>query len=518
MKGYAVERSRSASRLSGTLLLIHDMLEQRAAWGIAVITAFYLVSIFKIAATKPLWTDEIITRFLVALRPADLIRALKAGTDGQPPLFYFLAGLAGRTGSALGLRLPSIVGMWVAGLCLYVFIARRGSRVCGLFAMLLPFLLGSGAYAYDARPYGLLVGATAGSILCWQAAADGTARYWTVPLLWATATLAVSVSYFGTFILIPLGVAEVIRWCINHKADLAMWSALALAAIPLAVEYPIIRSLRGSWQVFWAPVTPLGSLGEFYLILLEPAWMIGVGLFLTGLALLFRQNDTSTQKPLVAQSAPELALVISFAALPVLYVVAGLRTGAFVPRYAIVGVIGIALGAAYLAARDRTVATVCVLLAAAQFALLERWQFRFREMPKAIHLSREISSESWPIVMSGPNEFLETTFYAPAELATRLTYIAEPALALRYVKTDSVDLTHERLARVAQLNIRRYAAFVASNPRFFVIQRKGEPFGWLLNKLRDDGALITLREFNGNEVLYDVKTRLLNSNIGASGR
>ena len=120
---------------------LHELLEVRAWWIVLGFSVLYWAATWHSASTKPLWTDEILTRYMVSMPLAELVRTLHYGIDTQPPLFYFLTRLSGGGGDPVGLRLPGMVGMWVAALCLYTFVARRTSRVCGLFAMLLLFLL-----------------------------------------------------------------------------------------------------------------------------------------------------------------------------------------------------------------------------------------------------------------------------------------------------------------------------------------------------------------------------------------
>src|SRR5262249_60251927 len=74
------------------------------------------------------------------------------------------------------LRLPEILGVGVMSLCVFVVVSRRSSAAYGLIAMLLPLVTHVFYYATEARPYGLVLGCAALSLLCWQSVASGHRR------------------------------------------------------------------------------------------------------------------------------------------------------------------------------------------------------------------------------------------------------------------------------------------------------------------------------------------------------
>lgn len=486
---------------------ISALVEQYAGWLVLGFSVLYWAATYHVASTLPLWNDEIVTRYMVALPQPALIHALKTGADGQPPLFFFLTGLAGSNGSPVGLRLPGMIGMWLAGLCLYVLVSRQTSRTSGVFAMVLPFLLGTRQYAYDARPYGLLLGAVALTFMCWQASADalpGTpSRRWLVPSLWLAATFTVSISYFGALALAPLGIGEFVRWRHKGRPDLPVWTALAFSTFPLALEFPLVRGLKAALPEFWSPPKLLGSTYEYYQTILESAAPIAVAFLVAALlTLYFNRNLPGGSLRLPA--AHQVAAIAAFAVLPVLYVLIGLYSGAFVPRYAIAGALGICAGLAYVISRHRTLAAVCTLLVFAQFVTLEARQFRKTIPLRTIDLPHTPETEALPVVVSAPNDFIETSYYASPSLAARLYYIAEPELALHYVNTGVVDLVARRLAQIRPLHVVTYATFTAAHPRYLVVHWREQEFGWLLEKLHDDGATLQLVNLMGDESVYEV--------------
>jgi hypothetical protein len=481
---------------------IARFLEARWLWCLAAFSAIYWAATWKTAVSKPLWGDEIVT-YYVASQPtwADVWRALLMRADQQTPLFYLVTRIAAAIGGPAGLRLPGMIGMWLTALCLFAFVARRAGRVAGMTAMLAPFLLGSAPYAYDARPYGLLMGSAAAMLLLWQLAADGYHRKAALPWLWAAAAFTASIHYLGGLALAPIAVGELVRWKQNRKPDWAVWLVLVFAVAPLALTLPVIRAAASAGARFWAPPRLLGSLNEFYTVMLAPAALLAAGLILIAL---FTGAFAPEALPLKPPCRRDVSVLGAFLSLPVLYVLAGFRLGVFVPRYAIVATLGVSAGLAFLTAGKRSVAVLTLLLTAGQFAVLEVRRLAKTETPRQLHLPEDEASRGLPVVMSGPNEFLETRYYAPPTLAARLHYISDPALALRYADTDSVDLAVRKYAIIAPLQVDSYTGFLAAHSRFLVVHRKEEVFGWILQKLHDDGATITLRNLADEESVYEV--------------
>src|SRR5262249_59405280 len=125
------------------------------------------------------WNDELFTLYIARLPTyADIWSFLASGVEQLPPTFHILARLCMKLFGVnpWALRLPEILGVGVMSLCLFVVVSRRSSAVYGLIAMLLPLVTHVFYYATEARPYGLVLGCAALSLLCWQSAADDRRR------------------------------------------------------------------------------------------------------------------------------------------------------------------------------------------------------------------------------------------------------------------------------------------------------------------------------------------------------
>ncbi len=217
-------------------------------------TILYLVSTYVLVARRLLWNDELYTYYVARLPSmTDVWGALMAGGEQLPPFFYVIT----RASTALlgfnnfGLRLPEIFGFWVMCLCLFVFVARRASNVYGLLAAIFPLLTNAYYYAYEARPYGLILGFGALALLCWQSA---TINYWrrlSIVCLTLSLAAALSTHYYGIFVIPALAFGETVRTVIRRRLDAPVWAAFCLAVAPLVLHLPLIRQARAYSGGFW---------------------------------------------------------------------------------------------------------------------------------------------------------------------------------------------------------------------------------------------------------------------------
>src|SRR5688572_19176132 len=140
---------------------------------LGLLSVAYLGGAALVALRRPLWNDELYT-LLIADSPAmaDVWAALATGADQVPPPFHVVvrAFFAAFGTSAFALRLPSVLGFWLMGICLYTFVARRTSAIYGAVAMAFPLITGAFDYAHEGRGYALALGFTALALVSWQAA------------------------------------------------------------------------------------------------------------------------------------------------------------------------------------------------------------------------------------------------------------------------------------------------------------------------------------------------------------
>jgi hypothetical protein len=149
-------------------------------WCVGVISVMYWICAgARGRARRPFWFDVLETWYLARIATiSDIWKAMCAGAD-QNVIFSHLSvrlshALFGY--SPLATRLPALFGFWVMFLCVYVFLRRRLPATYPLIGMAFPMLTFAWQYAFEARAYGIWMGAAALALVCWQAAAENRGR------------------------------------------------------------------------------------------------------------------------------------------------------------------------------------------------------------------------------------------------------------------------------------------------------------------------------------------------------
>jgi Dolichyl-phosphate-mannose-protein mannosyltransferase len=301
-----------------------------------------------------MWNDELFTFYISRLPSvSDIWSVLSTGAD-QSPLFFhmitrassFLFGV-----NHLSIRLPEALGFLVMSLCLFQFVSKRSAAVYGFVAMLFPLVTKAHSYAYEARPYGLLLGFCGLSLVCWQSASEG--RYRTLSLIGLAVSFAAAVSshYYAILLFFPLALGELARSLSRRRLDLPIWIAFGAPIIPLLLSLPLIEAGRTYADDFWAKPN-WGSISKFYDFLLRPALLAMVAMLIS--SVLYSMTPPIRLNGRNEESPPFHEIVAAFGcvAMPVVGVILGIFiTGAFAPRYALPSVMGFSILFAFAAYR-----------------------------------------------------------------------------------------------------------------------------------------------------------------------
>jgi hypothetical protein len=508
-----------------------DRLEPRVAraldsWRVrilGVLLLVYLAITGVLAHYRLFWNDELFTVYIARIPSVSGIWAfLATGVEQTPPTFHLLTRLVMHTLGEhhLTVRLPSILAMGMMGICLFVVVSRHTSTAYGLIAMLFPFFTQAFLYAYEARPYALVLAFSAGSLLCWQSATEGHRR--TLSLVGLAANLAAGLCshYYAVLAFLPLVAGEVARSFARRRVDRAVWLAFCAATIPLFAFLPLLMAGHKLAGTFWAPPRWQYMVG-FYQNVLSPA---AVPFLLTVFVLTFYALARATARrgrmPPVAPPPPrhEVLAAFGYLAIPaVATLLAKLITGAFTDRYALPAVLGLAMivswGAFHLLDGRATMGALLAIL-------LVGWFVVFVGIAPALQLRQDVSEQravyhflqtaapgNMPIVIAGPHAFFQMTYYAPPTLAPRLVYLVDPTAALHYLGTDTVDLGIREFGRRTTLQVEPYRAYLSTHPRFLLYADRG-PWTWLLPALGATSARLEVVALDGGASLFLVDTGL----------
>ena len=486
----------------------------RRWWLVAALLALYLAVTCAFAHYRPFWNDELFTVYIARL-PAvsDVWAFLATGVEQIPPTFHLLTRLVVRLFGEhpLAVRLPSIVAMGGMAACLYVVVSRRAGAAYGLVALLLPLVTQAHFYAYEARPYALVLAWSAVSLLCWQSAAAGDSRR--LALVWLGVSLAAALCshYYAVLSFLPLAAGELWRTVQRRRLDLPIWIALAAATLPLLLFLPLLQAGRRLAATFWARPR-WNQMVAFYGDVFGPA---AAPLLLIILVMaLYPLARTRTPPPVPAEpSLPrhELIAAMVYLALPlVATVLAKLVTGAFTNRYALPAILGVALlvpwGADHLLDRRATMGALLAALLGGWFALMVGI-FPVLELRRAsadhdgvYRFLATAAPGDLPVVVQSPHTFFQMTYYAPPAVASRLLYLADPQAARRYVDTDTVELGLLEFGRWTPIHVEAYQPYLAARRRFFLYDDRAA-YGWLSKALVADGARFAVVALDGGTTL-----------------
>ncbi len=408
---------------------------------LALLTIAYFAATCLLASRKLFWFDEIFTIYLSRLPDlSSLWDALKSGVDFNPPMLYLLTRFAHKLAGEgpIGTRLPEMIGFWIFCLCLYRFVSARSSPLGGIISFLLPMITIGYFYAYDARPYGIMLGFSGLALVCWQAAADRTSgRFlWLAGLTAALAGALLSHAY-GLLLLIPLAAGEMARGTSVRRVDWPVWTALAASCFAELALVPIARSSHPILATSIYLKATLHLLLPVYMQYLKPLSYVLFG----WLALMALSKESAHARVKSVRSLPthEVVTLLAFLILPAVQVLAAKVTaGPAIARYSIVWLAGPACLLGFFSASRPLVATGTLAIMLAQFGVrsselagsltlnepsgfvlstsMQDYRGRYQWMDAA-------GDKTSPILLLDVLDFLPTLFYAPPNLFSRLTYV-----------------------------------------------------------------------------------------------
>ncbi len=441
-------------------------------------------------AWRPLWYDELFT-YYVAAQPdaASVLAALDQGADIHPPVDYLL-----RHGSmrlfghdALGLRLPSLIAFATTLLVLFALLRRRTNVWSCWLALLLPVCTVATEFAFEARPYALLLASAAVAMLAWARAVE---RQSVGRLGFLAIALGVGplVHYHGVIAFAAVAVGEIVRTIHTRRVDVRVLAsggaglAIALLAVPYGMR---ATAFMGD---FWTPVhhSQISSIYmELFIRLAAPstlALVVLAGVLALDRRVAFGEDDRRPALPLTAIAA-------TFAASPLLVYLIALGAGAMTARYAIGAIAGVAVlagtTAGALLGKHRTalVAIVAVFAVVGSYHVLRlaKAGLRDRDAEPARPLAEFLATTDDPVVIDDALQFLEMTHHLPPDLRGRVTYLLDKDAALQFVGYDT-DLALTRLHRIVPMKLVESEAFLEAHGAFTLLHGRGALLPSLLDR------------------------------------
>ena len=473
----------------------------------SVFTIIFLAASIARDLRTTLWFDELFTLYMAKLAsPLEIINI----NDLSPPLYPIIAHwlLPMVHNDALAVRLPATLGYCAMIVCLWAFCRRRLPASFAFAASLLTFERGL-YFATEGRTYGVVLGCAAGALLCWQMAAEGRHRGWAIALLAFFSALMVALHYYAIFLLVPLFLAEVVRWRALRRVDFGIWAAMLPAPLVLGLHYVLLVAGQDYETHFWAQAS-LGQIAPFYARFLLPPLILG-GLAFSVAALLprssARQRESMQKATLPLHEWTAVAALVLLP--PVVIVVSMYTTHVFVERYILWTVIGFSLlGAAGLSAAVRGRAAVGVALIGIAIAATARLEIGPLLETPVLRTAEGVRQElemmardgSEPIVVANAHAFMELSYYLNPPLRERLVFPLSRDLDLQYRGFDTDALTLGPLGQRGLIPVKAYEEILRENKSFLLAATKAD---YLAQHLTAAGYRVTpIREAT---MLYQVQ-------------
>lgn len=479
-------------------------IESRPRLALAIFAMFYLAVTLVASRLKPFWYDELATYYISRLPDWNTIfTALAAGADLNPPTLYFFTRISHTLLGAneVSTRLPATLGFLVLLLSIYSFLVPRVGRPIAFAAMAFPTVTGAYNYAFEARPYGLMLGCLGLALLAWQRNKP--------LLLGAILWLAVTTHAYSFLAIGPFLLAELVTW---RRTGKPRWQYLVALAFPFTALAMYIPLLGNHNKVLLENDTfrpGLDSLPHFFHTILNPTLfpLLIVLAFAIWTARPTEQTESATQE--------DLALTAGFLLIPIAAIL--LATGVtriFFDRYGLPGVIGLTFLFAWLMARlnsRQAPALATILFAiwtvasvvpydALKSAMRSNWQ----PDPPLESIRPDL-----PAVISNGISFLPIAHYAPKTFSDRLHFLLDREAAVQFTGSDALDVAYPIMKKWYQFpgHIDLYKEFLARRQPFLLIGPSTNTLDWLTKKLLADGATVKILAIRKETTICEVTPR-----------
>ncbi len=474
---------------------------------LALIVLVAVFDLFVIGLHSPLGTDDLMARISAQSTSLSsmltLLRVQPVNVDA--PVFPILAFLSARLPLPIDIAicLPAVCGMCLAIIATFFLVRSWLGVSAGYLAAVMLTLTPYTDYGISPRPYALLLGFVAVSVLCWAKAAElgRHRRLWLIGFCLST-TLALLTHYFAIFSVLAIVLAEIARSLQRKKIDWPIWIALAVSAV---IFLPVYAAFAPAGQPYRAhpfyPVRLLGLLATYrdlfksrlILVVIATASLIAAA--------------SGRPKKFQKLSASNFVLVLTLCLIPVLVFAAGeIYTHTYVERYGICALLGVAILVAALTSFIAGGTARAILPGLAVIFVLHQIPYvrLAREpvySPKSLWPAKEPdvlrNNPELPVMVPDFDYAMRTKFYAPSWLSSRLIMVGSAQSMLRFTGTDAPTLAMLAIHRWTGWPMEEYEEFIREHKRFLMY---GEY--WALDALKSDGATIKSLQNVGPYRLY----------------
>ena len=490
---------------------------------VVLFSLLYFPLTVRIANVRAFWYDELGTVYFAAAPDASAIRHLLVSSGDLQPLPFYLVTQASQKlfgRGELGTRMPAVIGFWVMCVSLFALLRRYVPVHWAALGLLLPCLTYAYPYAYEARPYGMLLGLSALVVLLWLRIASGNRRWYHFAMFGLALAGATSIHHYAVVLVIVIGCGELARLWTRKAPDWPVWTVAALACLPVVFNFGLVRAGIANFAAYSWNRPRLTNLVGMYAGSLSNLEHFAIILTLV-LAWCLLSLDSPAAPPAALMRNHELAVATGLILAPVIaFVVAELYTKMIHVRYVIEWIVGLSWLLVLLLRRaahgSPAVALLMTLLLSGYFGLYATRTYQqfsgarasmLAVISKVPEMTSAAGNETLPLVVEDPFIFLQWHYYCPPGNRSRFIYAADPESAVRYVGFDSVDINLLRVRASFGLPVERARDFRAAHPRYLLFHTDDFATSYLLKQLTDEGEQIEVLRREGSGLLVLVTRR-----------
>jgi hypothetical protein len=464
------------------------------------------------AITRPFWYDELFTVYLT--RIADwgrLWEALRQGVDLQPPLLFAVTRAFSRFfgGNEFGMRAQGIASFGVLSMCIFSIARRRVGAWYAALAVCITLVSAAYQFSSEARPYAMLLAFAGLSLFFWIRYYEHGRRIGNLAGVTVAIALAVSSHYYGDFVVFPLLMGEAYEFYRSRKLDFRVMISIFLGLCPLPFFLPLIKGgIAAQGHKPWNPITET-TVRDVYEVLLSPM-VVPVTCAIVILALIYHRLEKGSVRPYSGPLTKELVAMAAYVIIPMpAIIVARFGSNMIHWRYLIPVVIGLVLISVtflfWIANGRRTAAVIASMCCLTWFVYMHGRDYRrLISRPRPPQFTLPVPDGDLPIFVNSALDYFPAVHYAEPRLRDRLAYVVDPQTAARLVATDSVD---KNIAAAASF----FPFHVVSLDRLrneykeFLLYDGGMQFGWLLEELVDEGAVVKIYARDNDRFIYSIR-------------
>ncbi len=444
--------------------------------------------------------DEIYTWHIAQAPTLHRMLGMAREIDLHPPLHYLLQRWSLKLDLPrwLGSRLPNMIAGLITVIALFRLAAKHYGNTIGMTAAAAFICSPAIRYAWENRPYMILMCALTLLIYAWDEATSTDRTWRSVVCVLLCSVAMVSDHLIGVACLAPFAVGEAFRLYRRRRADWLLWLSLFTPSLlGLGLFYQIHHLRTNSFPVQNMPSFLLAwnTYGE-----LLNDFFFAASICILALAFMPNARETpSTRKQTLR--GEEVAMLWTLALLPMMTLIAGaILHIQFWRRYGFCAMIGVAILVPWMIAnRTRVPKTLSVFIFFALIAsVIEKASTEYTVVGSevagmfqtgrvAMHL--QDLDPSLPIVDASPMTYMEMSDREPADILSRVFYLTDYNAAMRYSGYTLFD-NEDKIRGILELrtHVAKLRDFVVQHPKFYMVAAYPSTDDWLPRKLADSGV------------------------------